>query len=526
MHEGFSKSAEVIAEAYLKAPNAAASAQFGGESLALSGDTLVVGTALVGTSGTTITNGATGYPTDSTDSSVGSGAAYVFQRASGTWAAQAYLKAPNSRAKIAFGSTVAISGDTIAVASVDETSYTNAIINGAAGYSDHSSGGSVGAVYMFQRASGTWAAQAYLKAPNMYYNFKFGSGVGVSGDTVVVGSVDDFHKETTITNGENGYPTGADGLKCGAAHVFIRAGQTWAAQAYLKASNAVKGLSFGDVVGISGDTIVISAATESSNATDITNGATGYPPGNHVNPSYSRSQSGAVYVFVRASQTWAAQAYLKAVNADSSDKFGFAVAISGATIVVGSNQEDGNANIITNGATGYSMDNSMSSSGAAYVFVRASQTWTAQAYLKAPNQRPWCEFGGSVDISRDFVVVSGRDNSGATTITNGATGYPIDESGDGSGAAYLFTRANETWAAQAYIKAPNADEYDFAVAVTISGDTAVMGAKHEGSSQTGITSGAAGYSMDNAMAQRGAAYVFRVTPRIVAGNQAQLYSQG
>jgi endonuclease/exonuclease/phosphatase family metal-dependent hydrolase len=46
-------------------------------------------------------------------------------------------------------------------------------------------------------------------------------------------------------------------------------------------------------------------------------------------------QAGAVYVFVRSGTTWSQQAYLKASNAEASDHFGYSVAISGETVVVG-----------------------------------------------------------------------------------------------------------------------------------------------------------------------------------------------
>ena len=73
------------------------------------------------------------------------------------------------------------------------------------------------------------------------------------------------------------------------------------------------------------------------------------------------------------------QAYLKASNTGSGDNFGQSVAISGDTVVVVANLEGSNAT----GVNGTQSDNSAINSGAAYVFVRSSGTWTQQAYLKA-----------------------------------------------------------------------------------------------------------------------------------------------
>jgi hypothetical protein len=77
----------------------------------------------------------------------------------------------------------------------------------------------------------------------------------------------------------------------------------------------------------------------------------------------------------------AQQAYLKASNTRAEDGFGWSVAISGETIVVGAPGEDSNAT----GVGGDQTNNSADGSGAVYVFVRNAGSWTQQAYLKASN---------------------------------------------------------------------------------------------------------------------------------------------
>ena len=79
-------------------------------------------------------------------------------------------------------------------------------------------------------------------------------------------------------------------------------------------------------------------------------------------------------MFRRNGNLWTNDAYLKAPNAGGNmpnigDMFGESVSISGDTIVVGANSEDSNQTTITNGTTA-SLDNSISNSGAAYVFRR------------------------------------------------------------------------------------------------------------------------------------------------------------
>ncbi|MDH5491761.1 MAG: MopE-related protein, partial [Myxococcales bacterium] len=98
-----------------------ASAQLGdlvGRSIAISGDTLVIGDA--GEDGGS--RGLGGDPLD--DSALQSGAAYVFvwDSASQRWMEQAYLKASNADANDDFGADVAIEGDTIVIGAPGEAS--------------------------------------------------------------------------------------------------------------------------------------------------------------------------------------------------------------------------------------------------------------------------------------------------------------------------------------------------------------------------------------------------------------------
>jgi hypothetical protein len=103
------------------------------------------------------------------------------------------------------------------------------------------------------------------------------------------------------------------------------------------------------------------------------------------------------------------QAYLKASNTGQHDQYGLVTAISGDTIVVGALFEDSNAT----GVNGNEADNSTSDSGAAYVFTRSGTSWSQQAYLKASNTGASDQFGNSVAISGDTIVVGalGEDSN-------------------------------------------------------------------------------------------------------------------
>ena len=120
-------------------------------------------------------------------------------------------------------------------------------------------------------------------------------------------------------------------------------------------------------VAIAGDTIVVGAWLDDDNGTD----------------------SGSAYVFTRTGTTWTEQAKLTASDGAADDQFGISVAIAGDTIVVGAYRDDDNG----------------TDSGSAYVFTRTGTTWTQQAKLTASDGAADDQFGSSVAIAGDTIVV-------------------------------------------------------------------------------------------------------------------------
>jgi hypothetical protein len=393
------------------------------------------------------------------------------------FAQQAYLKASNAQGADQFGFSVAASGDIVVIGAIGEESTGTAE--------------NAGAAYVFVRNGDSWSQQAFLKASNADGADTFGWSVAVSGDTIVIGAGADnpnFGGEDSDATGVNGDGSNNNATNSGAAYIFVRNGTNWIQQAYLKASNTGVEDRFGSSVAISGDTVVVGAAFEDSNATGI----------NGNQSDNSQTNSGAAYVFVRSGTNWTQQAYLKASNTEQDDRFGVSVAVSGDTVVVGAERERSNAT----GVNGDQNNNGAGGSGAAYVFVRNGTTWTQQAYLKASNTGVGDEFGGSVAIGDDTVVVGARSEDSNAT---GVNGNQTDNSAISSGAAYVFARSGNSWTQQAYLKASNTERDDlFGDSVAVSGDTVVVGAFAEDSNATGIN----GNSGNNSANLSGAAYVF------------------
>ena len=245
---------------------------------------------------------------------------------------QAYLKASNSGSGHEFGRAVSVSGDTMAVSAPSEASCSGVVVNGASGYATDTGCPAAGAVYVYKRDGGMWAAEAYLKAPTAASSSEFGGGgvaVSVSGDTIAVGAKGESSCSTSVVNGASGHATDTSCSAAGAVYIFVRTGSDWTAQAYIKAPNAKAGDEFGYSVSLDGDALTIGAQGESSCSTSIVDGASGYPTDTDC------SLAGAVYIFVRSSGTWTAQAYVKAPNAGADDRFGLTVSMSSNTIAVG-----------------------------------------------------------------------------------------------------------------------------------------------------------------------------------------------
>jgi hypothetical protein len=380
-----------VKQAYLKSSNPRQGDRFG-QSVAIDGDTIVVGA-----------NRAHPFLRNS-------GIAYVFVRNNGVWEQQDFLRASNSGLNDQFGYSVAISNDTIVIGAIFEQSNATGV-NGDE--SDNSVSGA-GAAYVFIRESGIWTQQAYLKASSAPDIIDvFGVSVAISGNTIAVGASQESSNSLGINNDQSNNLAN----QSGAVYVFNRMGTQWSQQAYIKASNTGEEDYFGENIAISGDTLVVSAQFESSNATGI--------DGDQLN-DLSES-SGAAYVFIRTAETWSQQAYLKASNAQTNDIFGNSVAIDGDTIVVGALGEDSDAM----GLNGNEFDNSSNNSGALYVFNRLDDVWLQSHYVKASNSQANDLFGQSVAVDENTIVSGSIDED-----SNGED--EANNQSHNSGAAYVF----------------------------------------------------------------------------------------
>lgn len=451
-----------IQGAYIKASNTEAGDVFG-SSVAVSGNTLVVGAHDEASAGAGVN------PSSQADNSASrSGAVYVFEKEAGSWVQTAYIKASNSGFGDQFGYSVALDGDTLVVGALREDG------NGAGvnpvSQSDDSLMDS-GAAYVFRRVNGVWSQEAYIKPSDPGAHGLFGTAVAISGDTFVVGAPGD--------------PNAAPAE--GAAYVFRRSNGVWMQQAALRASNANLQDGFGFSVTISGETIAVGAVYESGDGSS--------------EQDNSMQSAGAVYVFERVGAAWTQEAYLKASNAGAQDLFGYSVALSNDVLAVGSIFEDGNGVGVDPNAQD---DNSLASSGAAYVFARAFGVWTQQSYIKASNPNAGDFFGNRVAVLGDTLLVGALTEDSVGAGIN--SGLQADNSLTSAGAVYLLERRGNVWGQQAYIKPSNPGGDQFSYGMAITADTFAITSFFEAGNGVGVNPDA---QDDNSLPGAGAAYAFQ-----------------
>lgn len=247
-------------------------------------------------------------------------------------------------------------------------------------------------------------------APANNIHDQFGVSVAISGDTALIGA-----------NAVN-FPSSKGP---GAAYVFVRSGNTWSLQTKLVPSDGVEDDMFGISVALSGNTALIGAFSQSS-------------------------FKGAAYIFVRNGTTWTQQAKLVASGGKVNDWFGYSVALTGDTALVGAPQGD---------------KGTLTDTGSVYVFRRSGTTWAWSQKIYASPSQADAKFGYSLAVSGDTLVVGAP--------------YYNDSWWDDNGAAYMFfwVPDEELWQQTEQVLHPDSGgNVLFGFSVAISEPTILVGA--------------------------------------------------
>ena len=277
--------------------------------------------------------------------------------------------------------------------------------------------GNTGAAYVFERVGSSWIQTQRLLASDGGPDDEFGNSVAVSGDRIIVGA--EYHDGAGITHS-------------GAAYVFELQDSTWVQVAKLRAPDGYEEHYFARSVDIAGDLALCGTRFDE----DL-----GY-------------RAGAVYLYERdESGAWGWTQKLLAGDGAAYDLFGNAVATDGTWIVSGAYWK--------NGAGG-------EHAGAVYVYGYEDSEWLQTAKLEASDQEENAEFGRSVAVDGNRILV----------------GAVKDE---GSGSAYVFELQDDVWVETAKLIPSDAQYNDkFGESCAIEGDYAIVGSKNgNGSANTG-----------------------------------------
>ena len=388
-----------------------------GNSLAIDGDTAVVGAR--------VDKPSVGGPSV--------GAAYVFTRDpdSNLWKQAAKLTASDGEANDNFGISVAIDGSTIVVGAHEHD---------ADGVSD------AGAAYVFTKPASGWSDMtqtAKFTALGAAADDEFGYSVAVHDETIVVGA----HEHD------------ADGVSdAGAAYVFTKPYIGWRntnVSAKLTLNPSTVDGRFGHSVAVLGDTVMIGAIGVKVSESE---------------PNYT----GAVYVFTRPETGWAdadtgSKPRLAASDGKGYDTFGWSVAMDGDTVVIGARGDEPNDDNLRTGSAymfiepsgGWANDKDSDDQDTDFDHI------TETAKLTASDGAEDDEFGISVAVHGNTIVVGAHQDDDATN-------------GDNSGSAYVFTkpaagRATSTETIK-LLATDGAEDDLFGFSVAVDGDSLLVGA--------------------------------------------------
>jgi len=226
-----------------------------------------------------------------------------------------------------FGNSVAVHGDYAIVGA----------------YFDDDNGWGSGSAYIFKKEADIWnQKQKLLPSGVDDYDF-FGTSVSIYNDLAVIGST-----------GDNG---------SGSVYVFRKSGESWNEEAVLIPSNGSSGDLFGTSVSVYNEMVAVGAA------------------GDDIN-------TGSVYIFEKEGTSWEEKQYIYASDGINYDYFGSAVALDDVVLAVG--------------VKGYL------GTGGVYVYIKDGNTWENVSKIRASDNGAEDQFGATVSVSQNFIAAGAR----------------------------------------------------------------------------------------------------------------------
>ncbi|MCG3138842.1 MAG: hypothetical protein HJJLKODD_02711 [Phycisphaerae bacterium] len=272
---------------------------------------------------------------------------------------------------------------------------------------DDDLGSGAGAIYIYHWDGQAWGDETKLTASDGQAYDQFGFSVSIKGNQAMVGAP---------------YKSGK-----GAAYLLSWTGSQWT-QHKLMASDGQAGDYFGSSVSIYDDMVVVGAYGDD----DLANGA------------------GSAYIFEWNGSQWVEEKLL-AGDGQNGDYYGYSVSISNNRVLIGA----------------YGDDDAGSNAGAAYIYDWNGSSWQETKLLASDGGSHHIEFGKSVSISGDHIIVGA------------ASPYYFNALG---GAVYFYQWDGNDWNEIQKTQALDGhDNNKYGLSVSIDGDRAIVGAPSQSS---------------------------------------------
>jgi len=314
------------------------------------------------------------------------GSAYIFLNTAGTWAQVQKIVANDRAAADSYGYSVSISGDYAIVGAYQEDE------NAAGGANLPEAGSS----YIYYNNAGTWIHDQKIVPPSRATQDYFGYAVDISGDYLIVGAYnedEDASEANTM-------------VAAGSAYIFYNNAGTWTIANKLVASDRLAADRFGYAVAICNDYALVGAYYEDEDAAG----------------SNTFSGAGSAYVFHNNAGNWSQSQKIVPSDRAMGDYFGFTVALTSSSLMVGAYAEDHDAAGL----------NLMTSSGSVYMFAPAGAEMNVKQNLTNIADGGSYDFGNIVSGSSSGAITFTIENLGAADLTLSGTPKIVISGADAS----------------------------------------------------------------------------------------------
>ena len=341
-------------------------------------------------------------------------------------------------------------------------------------------------LHISRRVDGRWQAEAVLRIADRF-NTQVSKAIALSadGNTLAFGSTDHFIHPREADWPNTHYIRGQ-----GAVYIYVRRHGRWSKQSTLTSGITGPPFGYGTAYWTEfGSSLALSAdgrtlAVGDPHRSQLAKHNDSDPTGNED----EILRHGAVYIFSLTKSGWRKRAYLTAANKDEHDRFGHSVSLSadGRTLAVGMPYEDGRC--CAPDQKPDSASNSLTNSGAVYIYTQQRKAWRQQAYLKGSDLTAGALFGTAVSLDASgTVLAAGAPRQSDVTPHFGFTRhgpiFPRKMSDIQSpGATHLYARQGGIWEEFTKLAVGEAgvrDGFGSALALSADGKTLVVGAPTE-----------------------------------------------